>query len=195
MLKPRNLLWIIPLLLLVSFPAWKIPVMLFLSPRGAEEQPRGPKQEQSQNFLMDGVTIIQNQTGNKTAEIAATRANTTEQPHEYVLWEVDADLFDDNQEEVNVVADHGIYHTDSKKLSLKKEVVITRKTQNQKLFTDLLYYYGAQRKLYAPGATRLTGPNMKIAGSSLEYDIITNSYKIGGRVYCTINNPEPAAQN
>ena len=194
-MKSRNLLWIIPLLLLLSFPAWRIPVASFLSPRGGFDQSFGQKQEQPHNFLMNEVTIIQNQTGKKTAEVAATRANTTDQINEYVLSEVNADLFGDKEEEVNVIAAQGTYNTDSKKLSLKNEVVVTRKSENQKLFTDLLHYYGEQRKLHAPVATRLKGPNIEILGSSLEYDVATNSYKIGGRVYCTINDPEPTAPN
>lgn len=185
-LNRRNLIWLIPTLLIITFPVWRLPVSSFLAPRTSEKAPVEQVDEDQHNFVMQKVVIAQNQAGQKTAEIRSWQAYTGDKPDEYVLVSVDADLFDDQGNRVSVLAESGIYNTLTKHLILSSNVVVNRIAQNQKLYTDLLHYYEDKRIIYSPVATRMVAQNGKITGSSLHYDIVTGQYQIGGRVYCIL---------
>jgi len=182
----RNLLWIIPLLLLASFPAWKVPMASFLEPRGGYNPDFGKRDRNVHNFIMDEVMIIQDQLGTKTAEVRADTAYTTDIPNEFELTSVDADLFGDDGETVKIKARKGLYNTETRKLTLMENVHISRELEDQNLFTELLYYNDADQTIHSPVDTRLIDSKLEINGSSLDYDLKTNQYKVGGRVYCTI---------
>lgn len=188
MLHTRNLLWLIPLLLLATFPAWKLPLASFLEPRGGYNPDFGKRDKNVHNFIMEDVVIIQDQLGNKTAEVHADTAYTTEVPNEFELTTVDADLFGKDGEQVKIKAKKGLYNTETRKLTLQQDVQVSRELGEQELFTELLYYYDSTQTIHSPVNTRLTGNNLEINGSSLDYDIVSNQYKIGGRVYCIISN-------
>jgi LPS export ABC transporter protein LptC len=187
-LNRRNLIWLIPTLLIITFPVWRLPVGSFLAPRTTENTTTGEMDEDQHNFVMQKVVIAQNQAGKKTAEIRSWQAYTGDKPDEYVLVSVDADLFDDEGNRVNIMAESGIYNTTTRHLILNSNVVVNRIAQNQKLYTDLLHYYEGKRIIHSPVATRMAAENAKITGSSLQYDIVTGQYLIGGRVYCILGS-------
>ncbi len=187
-LNRRNLVWLIPLLLIFTFPAWRVPVAAFLAPRGMEDSSPGPDSRNEHNFVMQKVIIVQSQRGKKTAEIRASQAFTSEKPDEFVLTQVDADLFDEQGDRVNIRAKSGLYNTQTRKLTLVGEVKINRVSQNQQLYSELLYYYDDTRVIDSPGPARLVGNRAEIKGSSLHYDIVTSQYKIGGPVFCVIGS-------
>jgi len=186
MLHTRNLLWLIPLLLLVTFPAWRLPLASFLEPRGGYDPDFGKRDKNVHNFIMEKVMIIQDQQPNKTAEVRAEMAYTTDVPNEFELTTVDADLFGKDGEKVKINAKKGLYNTETRKLTLQQEVHISRGVENQHLFTELLYYNDHNQTIHSPVDTRLIGDNIEINGSSLDYDVATNQYEVGGRVYCII---------
>jgi len=186
MLNRRNILWLIPLFLLISFPAWRLPLTSFLQPRGSYDPGSGEQHQDTHNFVMDKVIIMQNQAGKTTAEIRADRALTSDKPNEFILITVDADLYDEDNDQVKVRAEKGIYNTETRQLTLEGSVHVDRIATRQQLFSELLYYYDKNRTIKSPGATRLLGKQIEIKGSSLDYDIISGQYQIGGRVYGTI---------
>jgi LPS export ABC transporter protein LptC len=190
MLTPnrRNLVWLIPLAMIITFPAWRVPVAAFLMPRGVEDSGPGPDSQNEQNFVMQKVIIVQNQQGKKTAEIRASQAFTSEVPDEFVLTEVDSDLFDEQGDLVNVRAMSGVYNTQTRKLTLVGGVKVNRVSQNQQLYSELLYYFDETRIIDSPGAARLVGNQAEIRGSSLHYDIVTAQYKIDGPVFCVLGS-------
>ena len=187
-LNRRNLIWLVPTLLIVTFPVWRLPVGSFLAPRQSDEAAMETIDEDRHDFVMQKVVIGQNQAGRKTAEIRSWQAYTGDKPDEYVLVEVDADLYDDQGNLVNVKAESGVYNTRTKHLILNEQVVVNRIAQNQKLYTDLLHYYEDKRIISSPVATRMVADNAEINGSSLHYDVVTGQYLIGGRVYCVLDS-------
>lgn len=185
-LNRRNLVWLIPVLLIATFPLWRLPVGSFLAPRTTEDSTITTAEEDLHNFVMQKVIITQNQAGKKTAEIRSWQAYTGDKPDEYVLVSVDADLFDDQGNRVNIKAETGVYNTQTKHLILSNNVVVDRIAENQQLYTDLLNYYDDKRIIDSPAATTMVAENARINGSSLHYDIVTGQYQIGGRVYCVL---------
>ena len=188
-LNRRNLVWLIPVLIIVTFPVWQIPISSFLAPRGLEESSVDTGTDKEHDFVMQKVLITQNQAGEKTAEIRARQAYTSDKPDEFVLVTIDADLFDDQGDMVNIKADSGIYNTQTRHLILNKNVIVTREADKQQLFTDLLHYYDEKRIIDSPVPTRMVAEGAEIRGSSLRYDIVTGQYLVGGRV-STILQPQ-----
>jgi LPS export ABC transporter protein LptC len=185
-LNRRNLIWLIPLGLIVTFPLWRLPLAVFLEPRGGFDPDFSKREDSTHNFVMEQVVILQNQEGAKTAEIRAAEAQTSDTPHEFILTDVDADLFDEQGSRINVVAKTGVYNNLSRQLTLREDVRIDQVAENQQLYSEELYYYDHNRTIKSPGQTRLVGEQVEINGGSLDYDILTRHYLIGGRVYCVI---------
>lgn len=187
-LNRRNIVWLIPAVMIITFPIWRIPVAAFLAPRGIEDTKITTAAEDEHDFVMKTVQIVQNQAGKKTADIRASQAFTSDKPNEFILGNVDADMFDEKGDIINIKAKAGLYNTETKHLVLSKNVIVTRVAENQRLYSNLLHYYENDRRIESPGEARMVAQNADIKGSSLTYDIITGQYKIGGRVYCIIGN-------
>ena len=186
MIKRRNFIWLVPLALMLTFPAWRIPVGSFLTPRGGYDPEYGNIDKDTHNFAMETVKITQSKDGRITAEIRAATAASTEVPNEYRLEIVDADIFNRRKEITNVVAKSGLFNTETKLLTLTEDVVVHKVADGQKLFTDLLYYDDNLQTVHCPGKTKLTGKDIEVNGTSLDYDIEKGHYDIGGRVLCII---------
>lgn len=186
-IKRRNYIWLVPLVLLVSFPIWRIPVGKFLTPRGGYDPSYANVQTDIHNFTMKTVHIFQHKNGRKSAIVRAATAYTGEKPNEYILENVDADIFNPVGDITNIVAKRGIFNTLTELLTLMDDVVVDKKVDDQQLYTDLLYYDGKLRTVNCPGTTRLLGKDVEINGSSLDYGIDKGHYEIGGRVHCIID--------
>jgi LPS export ABC transporter protein LptC len=186
MIKRRNLIWLIPLGLIVTFPAWRIPVGNFLAPRGGYNAATTEPNENVQNFNMETVKILQSKNGRITAEIRAVSAFTTETPNEYILEQVDADLYNTAGEPTNVIAKRGMFDGTTQHLTLMDDVVITKINAGQRLYTDLFYYDDNKQAVNCPGNTRIEGEDIQVTGTSLDYDIEKSYYEMGGRVLCLI---------
>jgi len=182
-----NAIWLLPLLAIVSFPVWSIPVGKFLAPRGGFDQYSTNSEQQLHNFNMDKVQILQNQRGKTTALIKATHARTTDNPDILEMDLVDADIYDEAGNITKVIARKGTYNTVTKLLTLTNDVIVNKTAENQVLYTDLLLYRTEERTVKCPGKTRLEGDKVQIDGGSLDYDIKTQTYRIENGVVCELN--------
>jgi len=183
----RNTIWLIPLLVIISFPIWSVPVGNFLTPRGSIDPASKNVQPDSQNFNMDKVKILHSQNGKKTAEIRAYSAQTGEEPNLFIMDFVNADLYDEEGNVTNIIANTGEYSTTTKILTLIGDVVINKTRDKQFLYTDRLIYDSEKRTVHCPGKTRLEGEDVTIDGGSLDYAIKTETYIIDKRVHCIIS--------
>lgn len=184
MMQRRNLLWIIPGLLIVTFPLWRIPIGAFLTP--PTTSPSEEKEERTQDFAMKKATIIQNEMGRKTAIIRARKVFTAPRPNEYFLEDIDSEIFDDDGSPTTVVADAGHYNLLKKQLRLESNVVVVNTAADYTMLSEVLVYDGLERTIVCPEATHLQGDGITIAGSSFHHDMKTGVYTVGGRVRCTI---------
>lgn len=178
----RNTIWLIPLVLFVTFPLWSVPVSDFLTPRGGFDPALKERKSKGRTFNLDTVKILQNQDGKKTALIRAKHARTGKTPDSLIMDSVNADIFDEDGNITKIVAKTGEYDTITKVLTLIDDVVVNKKQDKQFLYTDLLHYDSNQRTINCPGQTRLEGEEVTIDGGSLDYDIKSRSYVIGKRV-------------
>lgn len=190
MITRRNALWLVPTLLIVTFPLWKPPVANFLSPRGNYDL-ETIRRSSTQRFTMKGVTIMQSSKGKKSTNIRAERAQGGKPANQYTLYQVDADIIGARGNTTNVIADTGNYDIKRERLKLIGNVIVKNIEDNTTLTSELLYYYEKEKKVYCPGPTTITGDGMVVKGSSFGHDMIKGTYKMRGRVYCTIQGYTP----
>jgi LPS export ABC transporter protein LptC len=194
----RNSIWLVPLVIIVTFPLWSIPVGTFLTPRGGFDPELKKPSPPTHDFNMETVKILQNQNGQKTALIRADNARTDRNSDFLLMENVNADIFDENGNITWIVAKKGRYNTATEMLTLIDNVVVNKTVDKQFLYTDLLHYNSENRTISCPGNTRLEGENVEIDGGSLDYDINTSSYVIDKGVICILNGfteQEPAPVN
>ena len=186
MINQRNIIWLVPLLLLLTFPAWRIPLAAFLTPRGGYDPAYANMKKDVHNFTMDKVKIQQIHNGRKSAEIRAENARTAEKADEYILTKVNTDVYDREGNQTNIIADKGIYNAVTRQLTLMENVIVQKTKDQQTLYTELLYYDDEKRTIKCPGDTRLTAEGAELRGGSLDYDIEKGYYEVGGRVHCLL---------
>ncbi len=183
----RNTVWLIPLLFIVTFPLWSIPVGDFLTPRGGISPNLNQETVDNQNFNMQTIRILQNQKGKDTAVIHADKARTDPNDLDVIIMEkVNAEIFDDGGNITHITSQSGEYKMAAKTLTLIKDVVVDKTHDKQFLYTDLLLYNSEKRTINCPGKTRLKSEDADIDGGSLDYDINNQTYVIGNRVKCLI---------
>jgi LPS export ABC transporter protein LptC len=186
MINRRNSIWLIPLFLFVTFPLWRIPVASFLAPRGGYDPEFANRPTEEHHFIIDKADIIQSENGKKTADIRAEKALTGKKPNDLILQTVDADIFGDDGEITNITARNGLYNTATKHLTLTDDVVVIRKSDNYRLYTNLLKYFDDSQKIVCPGKTKVVGDGVDISGGSMTYYLRTKLYNVGGRVHTVI---------
>ncbi len=186
MITRRNALWLIPLLFILTFPLWKIPVAAFLAPPIDHDSAPAAENQEQHNFSMTNLTILQSEGSRETAVIHAERGRTSRHPGEYILEGINADIINAQGNIINIVAEVGDYNINRERLKLMENVVITNTAESSTMHTDLLYYNGMKRTIFCPGPTLLEGDGLRIEGSSFSHDMHTGVYTMGGRVYCTV---------
>ncbi len=187
LLNSRNIIWLIPFALLLTFPLWRIPLAAFLAPRGGYDPALAQNQSNTHDFTMNSVHITQSHNGKTTLDLLATRAMTGNTTNEFKMENVNATIISDLGEQTYVSARNGLFDKASSLLSLIDDVVIKKPKDKYEIYTDLLHYNDKTKIADCPGATKLIGKKVSIKGGSLKYNTLTSSYDIGGRVYCTLS--------
>lgn len=195
----RNKVWLIPLILIITYPLWSIPVGSFLAPpKRVDTQPKTEQVTKNPSFTMETVKIVQSQKGERTALIRAKSARLEKRTDTFILEMVDADIFDKDGNITHIVSKTGAYNNGTQILTLIDDVVVNKTHDQQFLYTDLLHYNSNKRTVNCPGKTRLVGKNVTVNGGSLDYDVATARYDIGKRVYVVLggftspgNTPAP----
>ena len=182
--NPRNLLWLLPLLLFVTSPLWQPPLAAFLTPRGGYNpnlvQPRD--ESPTQNFIMDAVAITMTSNGKEEWQIDAARAYTGEREHEILMEEVSAIYIGDEKEPINIESRNGLYLIDKRHLILPDRVKVVKPTRDQILLSERLEYDDADKMLVSPGKVTITAPGMKLNAGRMDYDFSTEGFEFSDRV-------------
>lgn len=187
-LSSRNLIWLVPLSLLLTFSLWRLPVADFLVPRGGFEPAMALNGPDAHDFTMNSVHITQSHQGMKTLDLVAVRAMTGQTSDEFKMEDVKATITSKEGEQTHVIAGTGLFDQASSRLTLMGDVVIKKPKDNYEIYTDLLHYNDKTKIANCPGPTRLLGDDISIKGGNLEYNLLTNRYDIGGRVHVTLSD-------
>ncbi|CAG35492.1 LPS export ABC transporter periplasmic protein LptC [Desulfotalea psychrophila] len=184
----RNKVWVIPLIFILTFPLWKIPVGNFLSPRG-DFNPKGKKDiVQGQSFIMQKVVISQFEGDKKNTVIRAQKASTGTTSKIFTLTDIDADLYDETNNITKVRSKTALYNQGTEILTLLGDVVVTKLDKDQQLFSQKLIHNGKKKSIFCPDKTLIVSGANTIRGGSFFYNLISKDYAFGGRVYCTLKS-------
>ncbi len=184
--KPRDLLWMLPLLFLVGMPIWKPPVAAFLKPRGdfATIDPLAEKQEQ--NFIMDSITLTLTSQGKQEWVVRAQRAFTGKTDREIGMIGVNALYTGKKQRPTRITANRGTYLMDDRHLILIENVVIFKPDTHERLNTELLHYYDATKMAVSPVDVDIVAPSFSLHAGRMDYDLSTDGYDFSNGVKVTL---------
>lgn len=180
----RNILWLLPVLLLVSAPAWWAPVTAFLAPRGdfaaaASEPARTPT-----SFVMDKVYFTQRRGGALEWAIHTARLSTVGSGSVMEMETVQADLFDQDRVKFHIVSNAGQYDSNELALTLSGDVRVTS-NEGFTILSPLLRYFEKERSIKTDRPVFIAGRDMEIKGRGLVYNLATGAYTVFGRLKLT----------
>lgn len=183
--NPRNLLWLLPLLLFATNPLWMPPLGAFLTPRGGYNPKAAQvKDDESpmQNFLMERVAITMTSKGMEEWQIDAERAFSGDRAHEIEMEAVSAMYIGTEKEPINIESRQGSYRVDTRQLILSDHVKVVKPLQNQVMLSERLDYDDATKKLVSPGKVSIQAPDMRLEAGHMDYDFKTEGFDFTKRV-------------
>lgn len=182
--NPRNLLWLVPLLLFVTSPLWQPLLADFLTPRGGYHPKLTQPQDETpiQNFILDAVAITMTTNGKEEWQIDAGRAYTGEREHEIEMEEVSAMYIGAEREPINIESRKGVYFIDKRHLILTDHVKVVKPTRNQVLLSERLEYDDVDKMLVSPGRVTIQAPGMKLNAGRMDYDFSTEGFEFSDRI-------------
>jgi len=191
MLKDRrNLLWIVPLVALLTLPLWKPFAVNFLSPERKAADLTAPSLSNPgvlNSSEMNGVQFEQSKNGRKEWLLTASRLYSKENDPDMQLEDVKAKFFGTagESEETRIRSKMARYNGETKQITLQGEVVI-QNNKGYQMQTESLEYLAAQKKIKTTSAVNIKGSNIEVSGNRLLYDIVTGDYSLAGNVVCKV---------
>ncbi|MCL2789548.1 MAG: LPS export ABC transporter periplasmic protein LptC [Desulfobulbus sp.] len=182
--NPRNLLWLVPMLLFAVSPLWQPPLAAFLTPRGGYNPKLAQPQEETsmQDFILDTVVMTITTNGKEEWQINANRAYTQGNEHEIALDEVSAVYIGTEKEPINIESRKGLYATDKRHLVLTDHAKVVKPLRNQVLLSERLEYDDGGKMLVSPGKVTILAPDMKLNAGRMDYNFSTEGYEFSNRV-------------
>jgi len=182
----RNFLWIVPLVLLLSYPLWKPLAAGFLKPEPKTAVHRSPAlrdQTIPAGAEMDGVELEQSRDGRREWSLTAERLYRLENESRMSMENVRALFYDaaGKTEETRVRSEKAKYD-DGKQLLILQGKVVVQNLQGYEMQTESLEYLGADKKIRTTSAARVEGKNIRVSGRRLLYDVATGNYRVEGNV-------------
>ena len=185
----RNIVWLLPLIAIITFPLWKIPAGAFLSPRGEIQSQTQQEEKVAKNSLsMKDLIIYKYQGDKQDTVIRSNRAYSGDNPDLIFFDKVDADVFDKEGEIIKITSKQAEYNQKTQVLVLIKDVVADKSISGQTLLTDKMNYNSVTKIAYAPSKTTLISPDAKIIGGNFTYDVNTGTYTMKKRVNTLIHS-------
>ena len=186
----RNLLWIMPLTVLITMPLWKPLAADFLSQehRGTSAfDPSLTSPRSVSSSEMTGVQIEQSQNGTKEWQLTASRLYSKEDDPDMQLEDVKALFFGTTgeNEETRIRSQKAWYNTETKQITLRGAVLI-QNNKGYEMLTESLEYLAAEKKIRTTSGVNIQGSNIKVSGNQLLYDTATGNYSLMGNVICRV---------
>jgi len=181
--ESRNTIWIVPLALFLTAPFWYGAAARFLAPTDSLATDASAHAET--NFTMEGVVFSQFREGRKEWQANSRRLYTGEDENDFLMEDVQAVFFTADRagkpRQVDIVGDQAQYNDVSKILTLTGDVVV-RNSDGYEMQTQVLRYFDSSRQLKADTGVLVTGKEFEVKGRTLEYDLKSGNYRVGGRL-------------
>jgi len=179
----RNILWLLPVALLLSWPIWGGAFTRILAPRGGLATNLAVPQATTPGagFSMEGVLFSQLKNGVRDWQIQAKRLYSGEDQDRMQLVTVEAQVFKNAERRFVITGQEGEYNSKQKVLTMRKGVNV----QAEKGFlikSDSISYDDQARRITTLSPVQITGKGMDIRGRGMAYDMQKDSYDVSGRV-------------
>lgn len=192
MLKdPRNILWIAPLVALLTMPFWKPLALDILSPARKETGTPVPSLANTEilsSSEMSGIEFEQIKNGTKEWQLFASRLISEGSDSDMLLEDVKGLFFGSTSgknEETRIRSKKARYKSDTRQITLQGEVVI-QNSKGYEMQTDVLEYFAAEKKIRTTSPVTIQGSNITVSGNKLFYDLVTGNYRLEGNVVCKV---------
>lgn len=177
----RNLLWFVPVSLIVSGPVWWPPVASFLEPRGEFNlQARSPE-DKVKTFSLEEMILTQSKGNQRELRLHSQKVFTIGSDELLQLEKVEAELYAKSDNTVQVVSGKGLLETKAQKLTLLDDVRLTS-MDDYTVQTDALVYDINAKEIHSDKEVRLASGRMNVLGKGMKYDIESGVLTVGGRV-------------
>lgn len=179
----RNILWLLPVALLLSWPIWGGAFTRALAPRGglAEHLAVPQATTAGAGFSMEGVLFSQLKNGVRDWQIQAKQLYSGEDQDRMQMVTVEAQVFKNAERRFVITAQEGEYNSKKKVLTMRNSVKV--QAENGFLIqSDSLSYDDQTRKITTVSPVQVTGKGMDIRGKGMAYDMQKDSYDVSGRV-------------
>ncbi len=181
----RNILWLLPVALFLSWPVWGGPFTRILSPRGGMNSGAilaAPKAATAgAGFSMEGVLFSQLKNGGRDWDILAKRLYSGEDQDKMQLVAVEAQVFKNAERRFVITGQEGEYNSKKKILTMRKEVKVQAE-KGMLIQSDSLSYDDQARKITTLAPVQITDKNLDIRGKGMAYDMEKDAYDVSGRV-------------
>ena len=181
----RNLLWIVPLVLLVTSPVWKPALQEFLSPHGNLKVKTGsPLPDKS--FELTEVQLSRYENGQADLVLKADRVQSGRGGTDSLLMsKVDALLFDKGRERAHITGGEGYFDGEKQILTLVEDAAVTTQ-DNYELRADALRYLITYKTVKTATDIFFKSEDVTVRGTGMSYNLASGAYRVGGRVVCDV---------
>ena len=175
----RNILWLLPLLLVISWPLWGQLAISFLSPDESFENLGKSAVPPPKNFSMEGVVFLQDKLGQKDWRIIAQRLYTDGGESKLQMEKIIALLFDQQEGRFHITSDSGLYDSKKQVLTLKENVQV-KTAEGYEIKSPSLQYHENSQRIETDSAVQIKGKDIQIKGQGLMYNMQSGAYRIDG---------------
>lgn len=178
---PRNLLWVVPLALLVASPVWKPALEDFLTPHGNLKVKTGDAVP-DKSFILTDVQLSRYENGQADLELNAARVKSGPSGMDsFHLQKIDALLFADGKEKAHITGGEGFYDGDQQILTLVEDVAVVARNQYE-LRSEALRYLITYKTVKTAAEIYFTSKDFTVRGTGMSYNLDSGAYRVGGRV-------------
>ncbi|MFH7324869.1 LPS export ABC transporter periplasmic protein LptC [Desulfurivibrio sp. C05AmB] len=183
----RNLLWLLPLLLLLTWPLYGGLVRSFLAPPQIRESAIGEREAApEQLFALEEVRFFQEIAGVRQWRIDSDQMRTGESEDELLLAGVEAFFFRNGREQIHIVADRGRYDAVGEILDLEDNVRLLDQA-GFSLATPALSYHEKEGRVSSRAGVEIRTDDIRVRGQNLDYDLVAGRYILTGNVNFVMN--------
>lgn len=184
----RNILWLLPVALLLSWPVWGGAFTRILAPRGGLAANGAAPQATATGagFSMEGVLFSQLKNGVRDWQIQAKRLYSGEDQDKMQLVTVEAQVFKNAERRFVITGAEGEYNSMKKVLSMRNGVRVQAE-KGMLIQADSLSYDDQARRITTRVPVQITGKGLEIHGKGMAYDMQKDAYDVNGRVKVDIH--------
>lgn len=179
----RNILWLLPVGLLLSWPVWGGSITRLLAPRGGLSANLVLPMAKSADagFTMEGILFSQLKNGARDWQIEAKRLYTKEDQDRMHLEALSAQVFKGPERRFLITAPQGEYNRKNKTIVMQNGVKVLA-ANGMLVQSDNLSYDDQTSMITTIVPVRITGKGLDILGQGMDYDMQQDSYDVSGRV-------------